>query len=349
MGKKIERLDDNIVVNLATRAYTDIPTDFSDGDAMREALNNIVLEKMSKSLPNFHMHKYEFYNLVQKTIDEVLPKRVLDNVGMFANVQFLKHGERATFTRKLGRQRAKSFITTAAPSGAYETFQLDTEEYDIRMEAIGGAARVDYERFLAGREDFTENFEIILQGIEDEIYHQIQLALSAASANMPTANVAESNSFEEDKMRRVINTVRAYGEGAVIFCPPEFAATMDIPSYGKGNPSADPRDIAQIRDTGYLGMFFGTPIILIPQSFTDESNTQKVINTQQAYVFPTGRNKVIDLAMEGDLMVDDFKGRDRSITIEAYKKFGLAIHTHHNWGTYINNGITQEAYGMPTL
>ena len=39
----------------------------------------------------------------------------------------------------------------------------------------------------------------------------------------------------------------------------------------------------------------------------------------------------VKIALEGATQVDDFKNRDRSMEIQAYKKFGVAIVTYNDW------------------
>ena len=102
-----------------------------------------------------------------------------------------------------------------------------------------------------------------------------------------------------------------------------------------------PQDIDAIHNTGYINIFRGTPVVQIPQSFIDETNTKTWIDPQLAYVLPTGGEKVVKVVLEGNTQINDFKNRDNSLEVYAYKKMGCAILAHHNWGIYQNTGITQ--------
>ena len=110
-----------------------------------------------------------------------------------------------------------------------------------------------------------------------------------------------------------------------------------------------PQDIDAIHNTGYINLFRGTPIVQIPQSFIDETNTKTWIDPQLAYVLPTDGEKVVKVVLEGQTQVHDFTNRDNSMEIHVYKKMGAAILTHHNWGIYQNTGITdtsESPYGI---
>jgi hypothetical protein len=80
----------------------------------------------------------------------------------------------------------------------------------------------------------------------------------------------------------------------------------------------------------------------MPQSFTDETNTNLVMNPSFAYVIPTGKEKMIKLIFEGNSYFrewNDHEG-DNSITIQAYTKVGLALVSPLNfWGIYYNSSL----------
>lgn len=311
------------------------------------------LQKYTSSKALFEKNKYDVYALIGEEVDEFLPNKVISVLGRFATIKQVPQGQKAVFFKKLGKGRAKSFITQVGLAGVYESFRLDSTSYEVAAKAVGGAARIDWERFLDGQENLDDYFEIILEGLEDAIYIEVQKALAAAVDSMPDANKYTESSFDADKMKKAINTVRAYGQGAVIFCSPEFASTMDPTLLtANSNPNVSVNDIEDIRTKGYIGMFGGAPVVVLPQSFVDETNTKKVFDTQVAYIFPTGGESVVNIVFEGNTQVDDYKNRDRSMEIEAYRKFGVAIHTYNNWAMYRNTGIAQEAdlsYGYPNL
>ena len=85
------------------------------------------------------------------------------------------------------------------------------------------------------------------------------------------------------------------------------------------------QDLVDIRENGYIGKFRGTPIVILPQSFTDETNSKYVLNPRVAYVIPAGKERIVKIAFEGDTIVDEWKNRDRSVEIQVYRKLGVGI------------------------
>ena len=221
--------------------------------------------------------------------------------------------------------------------------------------AVGGAATIDFERFLDGAEDMADIMDVITTGLTDAVFVQVQKALKAAvsATARPAVNLVSKNTFVADDMVKLINVVRAYGSSAVIFAPPEFVAAMGadaiVPVSANNKGVYSPQDIEAIHDTGYINIFRGTPIVQIPQSFIDENNDKTWIDPQLAYVLPAGKEKVVKVVLEGATQIHDFTNRDNSMEIHAYKKMGCAILTHYNWGIYQNTGITQtydNPYGV---
>lgn len=319
-------------------------------EALRDAFKDLA-----GSVNQFMKNRYDIYEIMIETADEIVPNKVIDAVGRFAEVQVVGQGQKALFKRSLGRNRAKKFLTQVGLSGVYETFRLDKTTFEVPAMAIGGAVTIDFERFLDGAEDMAELMNIITEGLTDSVFIEVQKALKAAinATGRPDANKVSKNTFDAESMIKLINVVKAYGSNAVIFAPPEFVAAMGpdaiVPVGTNYQGIYHPQDIDAIHNTGYINLFRGTPIVQIPQSFIDETNTKTWIDPQLAYVLPTDGEKVVKVVLEGQTQVHDFTNRDNSMEIHVYKKMGAAILTHHNWGIYQNTGITdtsESPYGI---
>ena len=310
---------------------------------------------LASSVNEFMRNRYDIYDIIIQTADEVVPNKVISALGIFAEVQVVGQGDKALFEKGVGKNRAKKFLTQVGLSGVYETFRLDNETFEVPVTAIGGAATIDFERFLDGAEDMADIMEIITTGLTDAVFVQVQKALRAAvsATARPAVNLVTKNTFVAEDMVKLINVVRAYGPNAVIFAPPEFVAAMGadaiVPVGTNYQGVYSPQDIEAIHNTGYINIFRGTPIVQIPQSFIDENNEKTWIDPQLAYVLPAGKEKVVKVVLEGATQIHDFTNRDNSMEIHAYKKMGCAILTHYNWGIYQNTGITQtydNPYGV---
>ena len=295
----------------------------------------------------FERHKIDLFELLSENLDEVLPQSVASAVNMFAEVQRYPQGTRPEFRVTRGKQRGKQFVTRATPSGNYETFRLDRDRFDVYPVALGGAGYVDFERYLDGVESITDIYEVINAGMTDRIFEMVQEALLATwnAAGRPARNKYSVNTFDPASMVKLCNTVAAYGS-PVIYCAPEFAAEMTNAIVYNNTTKISDQDMVDVRERGYIGRFHGTPVVVMPQSFTDETNTKLAMNPAFAYVIPTGKEKLVKVAFEGNSYFrewDDHEG-DNSITIQAYTKVGVGIYgTPNYWGIYHNKALDQDS------
>lgn len=307
------------------------------------------LKALNSSINEFMKNRYDIYEIIMAAADEIVPKNVLDAFGAFAEVQQVPQGVKAIFKKGVGRNRAKKFLTQVGLSGVYETFRLDAETFELGGKAIGGACTMDFERFLDGAESLADLMSVITTGLTEAMYGEVQRALMSAvnAAKRPAANKVVYAGFDSDAMFKLVSTVKAYDSNAIIFAAPEFIGAMGadaIVPVGVNNVGVyHPQDIDAIHNTGYITLFRGTPIVQIPQSYTDESNTTTYVNPQFAYVLPAGKEKVVKIVLEGNTQIYDFTNRDNSIEINAYKKVGVAILAHNNWGIYQNTALVDHS------
>ena len=307
-----------------------------------EALRGEIA-KMCDSVNNFMRNRYDIYDIIITVADEVVPSKTFEVLGQFAEIKSVPQGQKALFrVNGLGRNRAKKFLTQVGLSGLYETFRLDSSTFELGGKAIGGAASIDFERFLDGADNMADLMDIVTEGLTDAVFGEVQKALVAAFDVMPDTNKSTNSTFIPKEMLRIVNVVKAYGGNAVIFATPEFVGEMGPDAIAPNTYHDD--DIDAIHKTGRIKIFRGTPIVEIPQSFVDENNIQTWINPQNAYILPTGKEKVVKIVFEGNTQVWDLKNPDNSMEIHTYKKIGTAIMTYHNWGIYQNTGIANNSY-----
>ena len=333
--------DINKLVKIGLGALNVIPSkEFSAYD-YKKAFDGEISENFKcKNVADWMRIKPDVFELLQEMADEYLPARLNATLGQFAEIRQVPQGNKVEIKMRKGHQRGKTFVTQVAPSGQYEIFRLDVSSFTVPVKAYGAAALVEWERFLNGDESFVELMQIIAEGIEDRIYEQIQGVLQSATDSMPSANKTTQTAFVASEMDALLAVVRAYGRPE-IWCPQEFAATItNQVGFSAATPNVPSADLDDIRNQGYVGMYHGARVIALPQSFTDETNSVKVINPQYAYIIPAGEEKIVKIIMEGDTQIRDIENRDWSDEVQMYKKVGLAMVTNPNyWGIYQNTNL----------
>ena len=305
-------------------------------DTLRNELNEI-----SSSYNLYRENKNTLFELIETVIDDVLPKKVIDQYGQFAEVRTFAQGDKPVFVQKIteaSRRRARQFITKVGLAGRYEVFKLDGKNYEVPTSAFGGAAQIGLEEFLDGRVDFAEVLNIVMNGLDESVYIEIERALIGAVTQLQAANKYSGTGFVESEMDRLIQIADAYGN-ATIYCTYEFAATM-VPAEGwRSDRMKD-----EIWGNGYLANYKGHRVIVLPQSYEDETNLVKVIDPSYAWIIPTGsgNDKPVKVAFEGQTLVDERKNDDWSRDVQVYKKMGVAAIVTNNICVYRNEALTRE-------
>lgn len=334
------------LAKMAVKADFTSPVAYSFGDEKYSALElNDALRKELNDLAGtyqlYRRNKNTIFELMEQVIEDVLPAKVLAEYGQFAEIKTFAQGDKPIFTQRIteaSKRRAKQFVTKVGLAGRYEIFKLDGKSLEIPTTAYGGAAGIAFEEFLDGRIQMSDVLDIVMEGLDEAVYKEIAKALKASITDLQAANKSVQTEFVESEMDKLISVADSYGRAA-IYCTYEFAATM-VPASGWVSDN--------MRDTrwnnGYLGNYKGHQVIVLRQSYEDETNTTKVIDPAYAWIIPTGsgNDKPVKIAFEGTTQVREVEDNDDwSRDIQVYKKLGVGTLITNNICVYQNTSLTQ--------
>ncbi len=308
-------------------------------DQINEAARN-GLRELASDYNAYRRNKLTIFELIQETVDEVLPKRTLDALDQFVDVAHIKNGEKKYFTKREGRLRGRNFVTRAAHAGVYEVFKLDRSSFEVKTEAHGAAVQVSIEEVLEGRIDFGELLDIIEEGYELAMYKEIVRQMIALNDNtiLPANNIISANGWDPRGFHALLGIARAYAE-PTIFCSYMFAADM-IPHMH----AITDRQKEEIQSKGFIGQYMGAKVVILPVSFfdaTNEGGANLTLPAGLAFIMPTGMEKPVKVVFEGETVVYEFGNRDFSKEIQMYKKFGAALFANPGICIYENESLAQ--------
>ena len=325
------------------KAKPSAPTAYSfKGESLSyDALNETLRQELKELCGTYSLwreNKNLIFSLIEETLDDVLPKKIIEKYDEFAEVKQFNQGDKPIFKRPVGsNRRAKQFITRVGLAGVYETFKLSKgmEKFEVRTSAIGGAAEIGFEEFLDGRIQMDEVYNIILEGMDELISKEIGAALKASINQLPPANRVAANGFDEKEFDRLLTIAAAYGL-PTIYCLFEFAVNM-IPKEAWRYTEAMKDELWR---TGRLADYKGKRVIILEQGFEDETNSTKVIDPGYAWIIPNGADsKPVKVALEGNTIVDEYVNRDRSREIQVYKKVGVVAMLANNICAYVDTSL----------
>ena len=179
-----------------------------------------------------------------------------------------------------------------------------------------------------------------MEGIDEYIYKTIMEELNALVTALPAKNKATGAGFIEDDFDDLLAAIDTYGK-ATIYCTQEFANKM-VPSDAR--MSGDMKN--RLWDNGWLGNYKGHNVVVLAQSFTDTTNTTKVVNPQIAYMIPTGTTKPVKIVFEGQAQTRSVEDNDDwSTDLQTYVKVGVGtiaqLEGNHFIGAYTNSALSQ--------
>ena len=297
-----------------------------------EALNKTFVKELNElgaTPQDFRENKNLIFTLIEVGLTEVLPQKVLQAYGQFADVRTFAQGTKPVYKIRISeasKRRAKQFVTRVGLAGRYEVFKLDGYSLEVPTAAYGGASRVEWEELLDGRMTMNDYYSLVLEGMDEAVYREIAEALVATVDKIKPANKTVQTSFDEGAMDQLLMTADAYGK-STIYCTFEFASTMIPVASNTTNWNAFSDNMKeQLWNNGYFAVYKGHQVIILPQSFTDETNKTKVLDPAYAWIIPTGSEKPVKVAFEGTAQVKSFDNRDWSTEIQTYQKLGVAAY-----------------------
>lgn len=332
-------LDKTQLIALAkatAKASLNPSTAFSFGDKKLtyEALNDTFRREMNElagTYAQYRENKNLIFNLIQVGLDEVLPQKVLQNYGQFADVKTYAQGDKPVFRVRISeyaKKRAKTFVTRVGLAGRYEVFKLDGFTLEVPTAAYGGAAQIGFEEFLDGHITMSDVYDLVLEGLDEAVYREIAKALVAMAkdSNIGPYNKSSVAGFDEAEFDRLIATADAYGK-STIYCTYEFAAQIVPGKSSSITWEAMSNSMKEDRwNNGYFTRYKNHFVIVLPQSFEDVDNKDKVIDPRYAWIIPTGAEKPVKVAFEGQTAVREHENADWSREIQTYKKLGVAVY-----------------------
>ena len=338
-------LNKNDLVQLGKIAMTANPSaptaySFNGASLTYSAITETLREELN-ALASTHAlyreNKNMIFSIMEEILDDVLPKKVADRYSELAEVKVFAQGDKPEFKRnRTNNRRAKQFITRVGLAGRYEVFKLGrkTESFQVPTSALGGAAQIGFEEFLDGRIDMAEVLNYVLEGIDETIQEEVVKAMEGAINQLPEMNSYSVSGWDPDCMDHLISIAAAYGT-PVIYCTREFAVRM-IPAEGYLTESMK----ETIWNNGWLGNYKGTKVVILDQTFTDETHTEKVIDPAHCWIIPTGvGGKPVYIAMEGNTLMKEHENDDWSRDIQVYKKVGVVAMLNNSMCHYYDSTL----------
>lgn len=305
----------------------------------------VVVEELMKSMginPEMsykQMKRNLDFSIVEEVIAELLPKKLEDVMGQWANIKQFGRDEEVIYTIKgLGKRRAMYGISYGARGGIYKARRLDEKSMSLTTKVYTCAVYVTLEEILLGKYTLADLMNNILEGMQYVIYTEVVKALRAIKNFAPAANQAKAAGFVAEDMDRLIRIVGAYGK-PVIVCFDSFAAKINnLISWPGATPNVSGQDIEEYRQRGSISMYKGTPVVKLPNFLMDEDNSKWAFKEEDAFILPADEKPVI-VALKGEGYIKEVEHPTGSVEQNFHQILGVGMLMYNNLGIYTDTNI----------
>jgi hypothetical protein len=317
-----------------------VSTEFTSEDANSAAINAIREYfglTMESSIREIRACEQAAFALVEEAVDEILPKRLENVMGKFADVRTFARDEEVVFTiGKIGKNRAKLSIVKGARGGIYRAARLDSVNFQLPTEVYTVAIYVTLEDLILGTYTLAELYNNILEGFEEIIYAETIKALTDANAVASGSydnHVTTTSATIESALDECIYRIKQFGNPIVMGFYNQLAKIQNYFINETTYPSIPQQDLDDLRRIGHISLYKGTTIVELPNYLKDEFAQGAdgwLLDDSYIYVIPSDA-KPVKVAFKGEMTIVPNRQATGSEKWEAHKLMGVGVAMNHNY------------------
>lgn len=320
-----------------------VNANFSSEDANTAAINalcenfNIDKNASVRDIKN-QIKNVNAMSIIEEAIDELLPARLTDVMGRFAEIKSFARNDEVVFRlTKLGKARARLSVVKGARGGIYKASRLDSSNFQMPTETYTVAVYVTLEEIILGTYTLAELFSNVLDGFEEIVYKEVINALRKARDLAPEANAftvgTDDNEVTlEAALDSSIKIAKAYGTPIIVGFSTLLNKISNVQGYvatAAGSPTRSVEDVNDIRNYGRVQIYKGTQIVELPNYLVDNTNASWLLSEDMIFVLPA-EAKPVKVAYQGELYIVENTQPTGSQKWEAHKIMGVGLALANN-------------------
>lgn len=271
------------------------------------------------SYTNFQKNKWDVYALVQEMVTVNLNRLSREAFSDFTEVKNFELGDSPEFNVK----NTNLFKVGIVADGINSTRRQKKIGSKLRTTAFKMIIAMydNFDSFMAGRTDWRDMTDTLVESFNQEIANQIARAFEGAYTDIGNNLKTSTNAAGVDaELSKIINKVEgATGKKAIVYGTAE--ALGNIVGAGADMDKDDKRNFGQLK------MFKGTSLVKLQNAYDDVAGTWALRN-DMIYVIPGGE-KIIRVGYEGSAtMIEDTTGMhrdDQQVEMTMMQKMHLAV------------------------
>lgn len=288
-------------------------------DQNAEERKQELVQIFSELMKNYDQNKYAINEIIKENVREVLKQKTDGALDVIAEIAYIPHGSKKEYNVRRGNLRVE-YVALGAEIRRQKIYK---GKVTAQPQALGAAVYAEWDDILAGRADsFTDMINEIADKILEQVLLTIQNTFVTAMGSAPAAN-KYSGAFALAQVRSVANTVSAYGRPVIIGTSVALSNITSDAGF-KSSMSDNMKD--EFNKNGFIGVWEGKALVQLPNTFTDETNTEWVLDNDKLYVVPVNADKPVKVTYEGGVeMLEQQSFEDGSVTKKSLQKVGVNV------------------------
>lgn len=290
------------------------------------------------------------FRLIDEVIEEVLPNKLQNILGTWADVRTYGYNDRVVFhvSPSASERRFKEVVVPGQAAGIYRARRLDSDVVEIETKVMTAAYNVILEEILVGTANVNKLVNLVAESYADKIYVEMIAAfrtLSTLSTNTGSAGSANDDpAIDMAVLDRIIAKAAAYGPVAIF----GFRSALELlsneanVSNGSWTPNRAQEDMSDIRNHGRVLIYKGTPIVQLENYLLADGNNW-AFDENTIYVIPGG-SKPVKVALHGPVNTQQVPIPSGGMEWHSFRRAGVAVVSAGGVGTYTVKGAEEGKY-----
>lgn len=310
-----------------------------DAESANEAIKNIILEtagcKDKWDMYKFMDNKYKVFSIMREILTPVVAENVLARFESWVDIADIALGDTVEFEV----MNQDLFEIGMVADGTSELRRQNLTHGKLTMTGfqLGAKLYTEFDDFRRGRVDFAEWINRLGKSFEVKIGEYIVRAIEGSYTTLG-AKFAVQGAYQDEKLVEMVERVEGKtGKKAVIYGTKTALAKLRTKDGAFQSHISDD-DKRDIRNMGYIGTFYGTKVVEIPQSVNRKDDF--MIKNNMLYVIPDG-TKIVKLLFEGDVDVvevsDPAVRKDMQFEYMFMRRIQIGVCRASVYGVYAMN------------
>lgn len=315
-------------------------TEFSAEDVNEAAVKAIMDElglDENSSARDIRAVEERAFALIEESVDEIMPKKLQDVLGGFAEVRTFPRDAEVVFNiEKIGKNRAKLTISKGARGGIYRAARLANKYFSPETHVETVAVYVTLEEIILGTMTLAELYNNILEGFQEIVYKEVFNALASGTAVAGYGRIGEDTGAivtPGADLGKAIDAVMPYVKQYGV--PSIFGSYSSLQNLYNPLASTQPgypnhQDSQDVREYGFVQVYKGAKCVELPNYLVDNTNKEWFYDPSYVFVLPSDA-KPVKVALKGELYLQKNKHAVGSEKWEAHKIIGVGLAMANNY------------------